>query len=344
MELLDRYLQAVKKFLPSRRQDDIIAELRANMESQLEDKEAELGRPLTATEAGDWLKQMGAPMMVAARYQPQQYLIGPAIFPIYLYVLRRVILWAFVIYAIVTAVLISFVSSNSTSVIDSVLRIPGILITVAAWVTAVFAAIEFFAVRYPEKCPQIAGLSGAWSPSTLPPLEKAPPTGRKPRSFAQAVAEIVFGLFFLGWLLLIPRQLFLIMGPGAFYWNASPFQFANAWMTFFWWAVALSVAQLVWRCVDLIRGTWQQSARVQRMTIQAIGLVPLGLLLSLPGRLYVTLKHPALDQLQYGSTLDTINKNIHSGVLFICAIVALQLAFDIGKIALDAYRKRATIQ
>jgi len=61
MELLDRYLQAVKKFLPSRRQDDIIAELRANMESQLEDKEAELARPLTATEAGDWLKQMGAP-------------------------------------------------------------------------------------------------------------------------------------------------------------------------------------------------------------------------------------------------------------------------------------------
>jgi len=42
---LDRYLQAVKKHLPSRRQDDIIAELRANMESQLEDKEAELGRP-----------------------------------------------------------------------------------------------------------------------------------------------------------------------------------------------------------------------------------------------------------------------------------------------------------
>ena len=46
MELLDRYLQAVKKYLPARRQDDIIAELRANMESQIEDKESELGRPL----------------------------------------------------------------------------------------------------------------------------------------------------------------------------------------------------------------------------------------------------------------------------------------------------------
>jgi len=38
MELLDRYLQAVKKYLPLARQEDIIAELRANMEAQLEDK------------------------------------------------------------------------------------------------------------------------------------------------------------------------------------------------------------------------------------------------------------------------------------------------------------------
>ena len=344
MELLDRYLQAVKKHLPSRRQDDIIAELRANMESQLEDKEAELGRPLTATEAGDWLKQMGAPMMVAARYQPQQYLIGPAIFPIYLYVLRRVIVLAVIVYSAVVAVVIPLTAPSGAALLASALRIPGILITTAVWVTAVFAAVEFFATHYPGKCPPIDGLFGAWSPSTLPPVETTPPTGRKPRSFAQAVAEIVFGLFFLGWLLLIPRHLFLIMGPGAFYWDASPFQFANVWTTIFWWAVVLSLVQLVWRCVDLVRGTRQQSARAQRMTIQAISLVPLGLLLSLPGRLYVTLKHPALDQLQYGSTLDTINKNIHLGVLFICAIVVLQLAFDIGKIALDAYRKGAAVQ
>jgi hypothetical protein len=80
MELLDRYLQAVKKHLLLRRQDDIIAELRANLESQLEDKEAELGRPLTTGEAEDWLRTLGPPMMVAARYQTQQYLIGPTLF------------------------------------------------------------------------------------------------------------------------------------------------------------------------------------------------------------------------------------------------------------------------
>ena len=82
MELLDRYLQAVKKYLPARRQDDIIAELRANMESQIEDKESELGRPLTQGEMEDLLRKMGSPVIVASRYQPQQYLIGPALFPL----------------------------------------------------------------------------------------------------------------------------------------------------------------------------------------------------------------------------------------------------------------------
>jgi hypothetical protein len=59
MELLDRYLQAVRKRLPWQRQDDIIAELRVNLEAQLEDKEAELGRPLPQQEAG-WPRAISA--------------------------------------------------------------------------------------------------------------------------------------------------------------------------------------------------------------------------------------------------------------------------------------------
>jgi hypothetical protein len=61
MDLIERYLQAVKKHLPRERQDDIIAELRSNLEAQLEDKEAGPGRPLNAEEVEAWLKQMGSP-------------------------------------------------------------------------------------------------------------------------------------------------------------------------------------------------------------------------------------------------------------------------------------------
>ena len=44
MDLLKRYLQAVKFFLPRGQQDDIIRELSENLISQFEDREEALGR------------------------------------------------------------------------------------------------------------------------------------------------------------------------------------------------------------------------------------------------------------------------------------------------------------
>ena len=45
MELVQRYLQAVKFLLPRAQQDDIVKELSEDIRSQMEDKEAELARP-----------------------------------------------------------------------------------------------------------------------------------------------------------------------------------------------------------------------------------------------------------------------------------------------------------
>ena len=58
MELIERYLQAVKFALPQAQQDDIIKELRDNILSQVEDKEAELGRPLAGSEQVELLKKI----------------------------------------------------------------------------------------------------------------------------------------------------------------------------------------------------------------------------------------------------------------------------------------------
>ena len=310
------------------------------MESQLEDKEAELGRSLNSDELKDWLKQMGPPILVAARYQPQQYLIGPAVFPIYWYVLRMALLWATVIYSAVSALLIALKTPSGPAVFDAFLRVPGVLITVAAWVTAVFVAIEFAATHYPGKWTPIAAFSGAWTPSSLPPLEKSPAPGAKSRSYSRAVAEIVFGFLFTGWLLLIPQNPFLMFGPGAAYFEASPFKLAAVWMVFFWWIVALNVVQLAWRCLDLWRGAWQQSGSAQHIVVKVFGLIPLGLLIAAQDHAYVLLRHPALDQLRYAHTLDSINSGIHLGLLLICAIAILQLAWDIGGTIAAAYRKR----
>src|SRR5271166_3247834 len=91
MELIDRYLQSVKWMLPRKQQDDVIRELSDEILSQVEEKEAALGRPLTEDEQVALLKQLGHPMLLASRYRKQRYLIDPTIFAIYWMVLRLVL-------------------------------------------------------------------------------------------------------------------------------------------------------------------------------------------------------------------------------------------------------------
>src|ERR1700692_2777164 len=94
MELVDRYLKAVGSYLPAAQRDDITKELSENIRSEIEDKEAELGRPLNEAEQEAILKKQGHPLLVAGRYRQDQrslafgrQWIGPVIFPFYIKVL-----------------------------------------------------------------------------------------------------------------------------------------------------------------------------------------------------------------------------------------------------------------
>jgi hypothetical protein len=340
MELLDRYLQAVKKYLPWKRQDDILAELKVNLESQLEDKQADVGRPLTSDEMQVWLKRLGSPMVMAARYQPQRYLIGPKIFPIYWWVLRLACVWCLIIYSVVNAVEILSNSTGGSALLNAVLRAPGSLIITAAWVTAIFAAIEFGLAHFPAKFPANAVADLDWSPSKLPAVEDVPPEGKRPRTYAHAVAEVVFGFLWLIWLLLIPSHPYLLMGPGAAYLRVSPFQLAPVWAQFFWCIVALNLVQVIWRCVDLARGTWQHSRIAQHIAVKTMGLIATLVLLAAPDHAWVLLKHPVTDAARYGATLNSINHAIYGGLLWVVAITAMMWLWQIGRLWLDLYRQR----
>src|ERR1700732_5176329 len=95
MQIVDRYLQSVKTCLPAAQADDIIKELSENISAQIEDKESELQRSLTEPEVEVILKQHGHPRLVASRYRQEQrnvsfgrQIIGPALFPFYVRVLK----------------------------------------------------------------------------------------------------------------------------------------------------------------------------------------------------------------------------------------------------------------
>src|SRR6478609_9087770 len=112
MELVDRYLQAVRFWLPREQQDDVARELSDDILSQIEEEERALGRLMTPAEVEDVLKRRGRPFVVANRYLPQRALIGPLLFPMYALVLKLIGLVYVVPWIIVWTFLLAFVPSS----------------------------------------------------------------------------------------------------------------------------------------------------------------------------------------------------------------------------------------
>jgi len=121
MDLVERYLQAVQFWLPRRQKDDIIAELSEDLHAQIEEKEAGLGRTLTEAAVEAILRQRGRPVLVANRFLPQEHLIGPVLFPIYLFVVKVVLLGYMIPWALVWLGLMIY----SPGIGPSIWRIPG---------------------------------------------------------------------------------------------------------------------------------------------------------------------------------------------------------------------------
>ena len=337
MELLDRYLHAVKKHLPWKRQDDIIAELRANLEAQLEEREAELGRPLNPAEAEQWVRSLGAPIQMAAKYQPQQYLIGPAFFPFYLFVMKLALGWCAVIYVIVNAIQIALKPSLDAAA-QAIAHLPFALISAAAWITMIFAVLEYLAMRRPEMLPAAVSQKIGWDPSSLPPaVELRTEDGQKPRTLVQAVAEAVFLSIVVLWLLALPNHPFLLMGPGVVVLDKSPFALPSVWWSFYWWVVALTIVQIGWKITSLARDRWQYKSQVEQLVVKALGIVPVAVMATAP--VLVILKDPLKDAAQYGAQLDQINLWTHRGFLIVLIITVLQLAGDLLRFGMDAYRR-----
>jgi hypothetical protein len=257
MELIDRYLSAVKQYLPEGQQDDIIQELAENIRSQREEKEAELGRPLGHEEGAAMLKQLGHPMLMAGRYLPQKQLIGPAVFPYYWFTLKSTIWIALILCTIAActtpyvADLTALTTGRSVSVM---LRFPGFsvlfwgvvgaLFAVFGVVTIVFALIDFFQARYRPL--------DRWDPRKLVAAPRVPAQSLgRPVSRPQAIAQLACGVvFFLGWLA-IPRFP-MVTGPTA----AAMMQAGPGWQTFRLLLLAMVLVGTIDAILNLMRPQW----------------------------------------------------------------------------------------
>jgi len=101
VDLIDRYLNAVAAQLPQDERADIVAELRDLILSRFEAKEEGLGRTLSEDEQEAILREIGHPLVVAARYRKgPDSLVGPELFPYWLFGVKAGLMVLGAVYAI----------------------------------------------------------------------------------------------------------------------------------------------------------------------------------------------------------------------------------------------------
>jgi hypothetical protein len=298
MDLVDRYVHAVKRHLPAAQQDDIVNELTDDILSQISDKEAALGRPLDEAEQEAVLKQYGHPYLLAMRYRPQQHLIGPAVFPFYWTTLKVTLAIALGVHLVV--VVATGLSQNEPHRILPSLGFLSVAIHSFFWVTLVFAALDFSQARL--------HLLDKWSPRSLPRV-----TAQSPRvNRAKLIGELLGGVVFLGWWLAVPQYPFLMLGPAASFLTLSP-----AWHRMYLSAAMPSVVSILMGAAVLALPSRTTLAKVRPLVVNLMTLIALSVL-TRAGNLLM----PVTDTPDLVHMVNGINRGI-TLVLIIISIVTV---------------------
>ena len=162
--LTDRYIYAVQRSLPEAQRADIDRELRATIADTVDAKIESGSKPSDAER--ETLTELGDPYKLAWGYADRPlHLIGPALFPDYIRLLR--VLYFVVLPIVVVVVFLALLLAKSLegeSLWEAVGAIWGVAFGIAVhlgfWTTLVFAALE----RTQPKDKPVT----AWDPSVLP--------------------------------------------------------------------------------------------------------------------------------------------------------------------------------
>lgn len=271
IELVERYVHQVGRYLPRSERAEIEAELRSQIQDQLDDRFA--GSP-TPEEVASVLAEFGHPYRMATSYTGEQYLVGPALYPFMMMVLRYgwLIIPPLVIFLDIFGAL---VTPSQTALLTQILEILGSVIQATLFFSAVvvliFALIQRASLEVKDKEP-------TFNPADLPKVDDPSVVDRAESSFGIAITAIIT-LVLLYWLQVGGLTLrFNLSDPGEVIPVSVPWLIA---------LIAISWSQAILHIVVLRRNRWSVGLLVTETVMETAGLIPLYFAVLLPfvGRL-----------------------------------------------------------
>lgn len=255
MDLIERYLAAIRRNLPADKANDVTAELREDLLSRVEEREEVLGRPLDKIELSGVIKGSGHPLVVASRYRQQQQLIGPETYPFFIFTLKLVLLIVGVIIVISAFAAMAFGGADPWQALPrAVGQLAMYSLVNGGIVTLVFAILDRngFAAKH----------ISAWKPDTLPDL------GEERRGKWEGPLEVALTIaFLLWWTGLISPE----FRPGG---SDFRIEAAPVWQQLYYPILILAVARLVHNLIQWLRPRWK-TVRMILGTATALGALAL---------------------------------------------------------------------
>ncbi len=303
--LLDRYLHFTANFLPTHQRGDILAELRANLQAQMDDRAESFGRPLTEKEEADILKQHGHPMLVAARYLTVQRLIGGPWLALYWLVLRVSLLVSAIVLIVRITVGAALMKLSGAAILSTALQYPYIALRIFAWTTLGFAALDYFSGKY-------AWLDkSSWEQRKLPnfTLSIQQPQAKPLERLAGSIIGLAIVIGLRNWPSLPPPV-------------TSVLQFNPAWHSAYSLLLAASLLGVVAAFIVVLRPDLYGLHPAADL-LSAL-LVLLGLKLLWAGNPWISLVDPARDTARWSNGVQSANV-----VIYWC-IIGTMLAYAIA--------------
>ena len=271
MTPLERYLSFLSKLLPAGQREDILRELSEDIQSEMDDKESELGRPLTEPEQLQILKRRGNPLQVAAGYTNNKgtlsfgpQLIGPVLFPFYARVLAFNLGLTFVIIGTVFAALsLSGQPIHVGSLFSNVLL--QLFVQLVA-VTIIFVLVEKHLSRQPQEW-DAKEFEKTLETSIRDRIDKKIQLQMREVSRFDSISVLIASGIALLWIQSLWAKPFLIFGPAA-----SLITFAPVWHRIYLPTVFIMLAAIVRACINLAQPNWVRFRDVAAVVLDATAL------------------------------------------------------------------------
>lgn len=257
MELIERYLQAIGRALPAAQRADILAELRSSLYDALDAADNTVASEAQAVAI---MKQMGPPQRVAAAYYPAgQYVVGPALYPLFRLVLGIVFTTVIGIRLLQASAALLF-DSSTVALLTSTYDIIASLTTALGFVVLIFWGLQRLEVHTDQ--------AAAFDPHDLPPLEvDADRVSRGSQIFSIIINVVIF--------IILAR----FAQQGGFTWIDGSGFFENVVISRYLPLIVLAtLAEIVLDIVLLWQGRWRLATRVASSIIN-LGSLALALFL-----------------------------------------------------------------